>query len=135
MVDRKTFEAFVEEGIAAIPERFLEKIKNVAFLVEDEPSKEIRLEEGLAESETLLGYYHGIPHTVRGGEYGVGPTLPDTITIYQKPIEEMAGGDKERIRHIVADTVYHEVAHYLGYDEDGVEKRERLRSERSHTNG
>ncbi|TSC68299.1 MAG: hypothetical protein G01um101456_701, partial [Parcubacteria group bacterium Gr01-1014_56] len=65
------FEKLVaEEFPSAIPEKFRDKIKNVAFLVEDEPSLALRREEHLAANETLLGHYRGIPHTARGGYYG-----------------------------------------------------------------
>lgn len=87
---RKEFENLVADGFARLPEKFRKKIKNVGFFVEHEPSEAIRKEVGLRGDETLLGFYRGIPRTARGGEYGVGPTLPDAIIIYQKPTEEEA---------------------------------------------
>ena len=123
-MNRPEFEKLVWEGVRALPEKFRKKIKNVAVLVEDEPSEDVRREEGLGEGETLLGLYRGIPATERGDLYGVGPTLPDTITIYQKSIEAEARGNPQKIRAIVADTVWHEYAHYFGLDEHEVERRE-----------
>ena len=112
---RGEFEKIVAEvGLHAVPERFRGAVKNVAFLVEDEPSDEVREEEGLAEDETLFGLYRGVPHTERGELYGVGVTLPDTITLYQKPIEEEGEGDSEKVREIVCETIWHEVAHHFG---------------------
>lgn len=88
---RDEFEKLVaEEFPDAVPEDFRPKISNVAFLIEDEPSRELRLEEGLHPNETLLGHYRGVPHTARGDYYGVGATLPDTITLFQFPIEDEA---------------------------------------------
>lgn len=108
----------------AIPEKFRKRMKNVALLVEDEPSEEVRKEEGLGENETLFGYYRGTPEILRGTDYGVGPTLPDTIVIYKNPILEEADGDIELTREIVRDTVFHEFAHYLGMNEGEVEQWE-----------
>jgi len=63
---REEFEQLVEEEFEkAIPEKFRKHIKNVAFLVEDEPSKEVRKREKLSHRDTLLGYYHGIPLSAR----------------------------------------------------------------------
>lgn len=126
---REEFEKLVEDGYEAIPEKFRERVKNVAFLIEDEPSDELRELEGLEEDETLLGHYHGLPYTERGAIYGTGPTLPDTITIFQKPIEEMCDGDPQCTRKQVADTVWHELAHHFGFDEGAVRKREEEREE------
>lgn len=129
-MNRADFEKLVEEGFAAIPEKFRKKARNVALIVEDEPCSEVREAEGLSEGETLLGYYRGIPATERGEHYGVGETLPDTIFIYQKTIEEACDGDPLRIREMVFETVAHEFAHYLGMDEDEVtfwEKRKRAK--------
>jgi predicted Zn-dependent protease with MMP-like domain len=124
MMDREEFEKLVEEGYQQIPEKFREKIKNVGVLIEDLPSPKLRHQQGLGPHETLLGFYHGIPHTHRGDHYGVGMTMPDTITLFQIPIEQAALGDPERIKKIVADTVWHEVGHYFGLDEDAVQSRE-----------
>src|SRR4051812_3418383 len=79
------FEKLVSEGFERLPEWVRSKISNVAVLIEDEPSKELRALEGLTENETLLGHYHGIPLTARGEGYG-GLVMPDTITIYKEPI-------------------------------------------------
>ena len=127
-MDHAEFEKLVQEGFLLIPGKFREKIQNVALLVEDEPREEVRRLEGLLEGETLLGLYQGIPATERGDTYGVGPTLPDTITLYQLPIEEAAASDGIDIRTVIAETIWHEYAHYFGMDEEEVRFRESMRS-------
>ena len=119
------FETLVaQEFERAIPEKFRPHIKNVAFLVEWEPSQEVRTREHLAPNETLLGYYHGIPTPKRGGFYGMGATMPDTITLYQGPIEEEAMHTGRLIGQVIRETIWHEVAHHFGMDEHEVRARE-----------
>lgn len=127
------FEKIVaEEFERAIPEKFRPHIKNVAFLIEDEPNEEIRRLEGLQEGETLLGHYHGIPMPARGEWYGLGATMPDTITLYRLPhLEEAAElvarfnlATEEAMRRVVRETIWHEVAHHFGMDEHEVRGRE-----------
>lgn len=131
LMDRAAFEKMVaEEFPRAIPQKFRRAIKNVGFLVEDEPSPDVRARERLAEDETLLGYYHGVPATARGDFYGVGPTLPDTITLYQKPIEEEARTTDKDVARVVGETIWHEVAHHFGFPEHEVNRRERERERR-----
>jgi predicted Zn-dependent protease with MMP-like domain len=135
------FEQLVEEGYEKLPEWVRNKIDNVAILVEDEPSDEDRRQQGLGPEETLLGLYKGLPLTERGDLYGVGMTLPDTITIYKEPTLDMADeecsvGDaeayRECVRKIVADTVWHEFAHHFGMDEHEVRIREDERGVHKH---
>ncbi|HEV8677389.1 MAG TPA: metallopeptidase family protein [Candidatus Paceibacterota bacterium] len=122
---REEFEKLVaEEFEGAIPEEFRPKIHNVAFLIEDEPSKEDREREGLHPHETLLGLYKGVPHTARGDFYGMGATLPDTITLYQLPIEDEAAELNVPIRRVIRETIWHELAHHFGMDESAVRRRE-----------
>ena len=139
MIPREQFEKLVaEEFPNAIPEKFRGRIKNVAFLVEDVPSAEVRQAERLSPNPTLLGYYRGIPHTARGDWYGVGNTLPDTITLYQLPIEAEAAkltarfnlAEEEAVRKTVRDTIWHEVAHHFGMGEYEVRQREKKRGRR-----
>ncbi len=122
---REEFEQLVaEEFSTAVPEDFRDKIKNVAFLIEDEPSQALRREENLAPYMTLLGHYRGIPHTARGDFYGMGATMPDTITLFQFPIEQAALQDGASVRQVIRDTIWHELAHHFGMDESAVRRRE-----------
>lgn len=130
---REAFEKLIEEEFdKAVPEKFHHLIQNVGFLAEDEPSEDTRREQGLRPNETLLGLYRGIPHTARGGYYGMGPTVPDTITLYQLPLEEEAAmyvmtqemDEESAMRRAIRETIWHEVAHYFGYDEHQVRGRE-----------
>src|SRR3989344_8501860 len=128
-MERKEFEKLVAEGFERLPQWVREKIKNVALLVEDEPSEEDRKAEGLSDEETLLGLYKGIPLSARGEHYGVGPTMPDTITLYQMPIEQAAAEDNKDVRDVVAETIWHEFAHHFGMDEGEVRAREQGRKD------
>ena len=122
---REEFEQLVaQEFEQAIPAKFRPHIKNVAFLIDDEPSAEVRKVEGLQEDETLLGYYHGVPTPARGDWYGMGTTMPDTITLYQWPIEQAALEEGVPVGQMVRDTIWHEVAHHFGMDESEVRRRE-----------
>ena len=119
------FEQLVaQEFEKAIPEKFRPHIKNVAFLIEDEPSAEVRRVEGLGPHETLLGYYHGVPTPARGDWYGMGTTMPDTITLYRLPIEQAAKEDNLPVAQVIKETIWHEVAHHFGMDEETVRNRE-----------
>lgn len=125
---RKEFEALIAESYEKLPEWVRGKIKNVALLIEDEPSDEVREREGLKSDETLLGYYQGIPLSERGEHYGVGATMPDTITLYQISIEHAAKEDGLPVLQVIAETIWHEFAHHFGMNEHEVRFRENIRN-------
>lgn len=118
------FGRLIEEGYERLPQWVRERIKNVAILMEDEPSEEVRARENLGDDETLLGYYQGIPLTERGEHYGVGATMPDTITLFKLPIEQAAAEDGLPVSQVIAETIWHEFAHHFGMDEHEVRLRE-----------
>lgn len=116
------FERLVADiGLSPVPERFRHRLANVAMLVEDDVSEETRARVGLTPGDTLLGLYQGVPHTERGSEYGF--VLPDTITIYRLPSLEEAVATGLSVRAVVEETIWHEVAHHFGLDEDAVISR------------
>ena len=123
-MDRKKFEQLVDEGIQAIPKKFLDKLDNVTIVVEDEPNKFQREETGMRRGSILFGLYEGVPQTARG--YYYGSVLPDKITIFQKPIEQFAKSE-DAVKEMVRDTVWHEIAHHLGMDEKEVRQAEAKR--------
>ncbi|MBU0731337.1 metallopeptidase family protein [Patescibacteria group bacterium] len=124
-MDRKKFEQLVNEGIQAIPKKFLDKLDNVSIVVEEEPNKFQREETGMRRGSILFGLYEGVPQTARG--YYYGSVLPDKITIFQKPIEQFAKTD-DAIRDMVCETVWHEIAHHFGMDEKEVREAEKKRN-------
>lgn len=118
------FEKLVESGVALIPERFMKKLTNVAIVIADTPTKSQRAENHIGSDDMLLGLYEGIPLSQRGEYYGTGMVLPDKITIFKKPICEEAALTGSTVESIVRDTVWHEIAHYFGYDEEAIHERE-----------
>jgi predicted Zn-dependent protease with MMP-like domain len=118
---REKFSELVEEALMEIPRRFRAAMKNVAVVVEDEPPPHVLQEMEVEPGDSLFGLYQGTPLTERG--WGYGNTLPDRISIYQRPIEE-ACADDEEIRDCVAETVIHEFGHYFGMSEEEIEEIE-----------
>lgn len=118
------FELLVAAGIDLIPKRHLKKIDNVAIVIADAPTKAQLRGGHVTSGSTLLGLYEGVPLTERGDYYGMGAILPDKITIFKNPIIHAAGGDPVQIKDIVYETVWHEIAHYFGYDDEEIEQRE-----------
>jgi predicted Zn-dependent protease with MMP-like domain len=118
---KERFTKLVEEALQGIPRRFRDAVRNVAVVVEDEPSPELLAEMEIEPGDTLFGLYHGTPLTQRDVAYG--NTLPDRISIYQRPIEE-ACQDEDDIRQCVAETVIHEFGHYFGLSEEEIEEIE-----------
>jgi len=125
---QREFEKMTAEGFERLPEWVRAKIKNVALLIEEIPSEEDRELQGLAEDETLLGLYKGIPLSERGSHYSESIVLPDTITLYRIPILEVVHEDGLDVRDVIADTIWHEFAHHFGIDEDGVRTLEMERN-------
>lgn len=122
-MEDEEFERLVLAGIDALPDKIKTLMHNVAVVIDDEPSFEVRQKQGLGERDTLFGFYEGIPLTERGVDYGA---LPDKITIFKKPILATYS-DPEDIKACVENTVWHEVAHHFGYDDPWIEKEEERR--------
>ncbi|MBI2204764.1 MAG: metallopeptidase family protein [Candidatus Rokubacteria bacterium] len=112
---RLEFERLVERALRKLPRSFREKVKNVAVVVEGWADDETLAEMGIEPPDTLYGLYRGVDLTHRDTSYG--NVLPDTITIYQGPIEEDCL-TREEIIEVVRDTVMHELGHYFGLDDD-----------------
>jgi predicted Zn-dependent protease with MMP-like domain len=118
---RAAFERLVTEAIALIPKRFRREIRNLAMVVEDEPSLALLDEMEIEPPDSLYGLYQGTPLTER--TWGYGNTLPDRITLFQKPIEEDCE-DEDEVRAVIGETLIHEVGHYFGLSEEEIEEIE-----------
>ena len=126
------FDRLVAAAYARIPGRFRKRLKNLAMVVEPEPTpgQLARFGSGApARRGTLLGLYEGRPLTRRSVFEPFA--MPDRITIFQGPHERLASSP-EHLARLVEDTVWHEVAHYFGLNEREVRAAERRRSQPFH---
>jgi len=105
-LDASDFEQLVRDALDELPDDIAAELSNIAVTIEDEPPP----------GERLLGLYEGIPWGRRDPYYR--GALPDKITIYRRPLERAAGGDPAKLRAQVRRTVFHELAHYFGIDDD-----------------
>jgi predicted Zn-dependent protease with MMP-like domain len=120
-VTRTEFEREVAEALATIPKDFREAMRNIAIVVEDEPSRALLREMDIEPPDTLFGLYQGTPLTERHWDYG--NTLPDRILLFQGPHEREAQDDDDLIASI-AETLIHEIGHYFGLSEEEIEEIE-----------
>lgn len=110
---RARFARLVRHAIDELPPQFLERIRNLEIVIEDEPTPEQR-----HDGHTLLGLYEGVPLTARGPQE---PYLPDRICIFRGPIERMTSSPRRQAA-IVRDTVVHEVAHHFGISDERLDE-------------
>jgi len=108
---RAEFERLVAEAVELIPRRFRREMKNLALVVEDEPSAEILDEMEIEPPDSLYGLYQGVPLTRRTRSYA--GALPDRITIYRLAICAVCHSEAEVVEQ-VRRTVIHEVGHHFG---------------------
>lgn len=118
------FEALVADAMEALPERFRERLANVAFFVEPEARHGGPHAHAIRHGTTLLGLYEGVPQTER---WHYNLALPDKITLFQRAIEMYAAHVGKDVREVVRDTLFHEIAHHFGFSEAAVRRWERQR--------
>jgi predicted Zn-dependent protease with MMP-like domain len=116
---RESFRALVEEAIDTIPKKFAREVRNLAIVIEDEPSAELLEEMDMdPEEDSLLGLYQGTPLNERG--WGYGNQLPDRITLFQYVIEDECNDDEDEIVVAIGETLIHELGHYFGMSEEEI---------------
>ncbi len=112
------FRQLVSEALDTIPRRFRRHLQNIAIVVEARPSRALLTEMEIDPPDTLFGLYQGTPLTERS--WGYGNTLPDRITLFQEPIEDVSETHDDVVTEI-GETLIHEVGHYFGLSEEEIE--------------
>ncbi|HUF48147.1 MAG TPA: metallopeptidase family protein [Vicinamibacterales bacterium] len=112
------FRRLVDEALATIPPEFRNAMRNMAIVIEQEPSTAQLADVGIEPPDTLLGLYEGTPLTERG--WSESGTLPDKITLFRGPIED-ASADEDELVVTIGETLIHEIGHYFGLSEEEIE--------------
>jgi predicted Zn-dependent protease with MMP-like domain len=110
----------VDRAFDSLPAQHRDAVKNVAIVLEDDPSEVQREELKLRGDQTLLGLYSGVSLPLRHGRTDLPP---DVITLFKNPLLAESWDEAqlyENIRH----TLWHEVAHYFGLNHEQIHRLE-----------
>ncbi len=116
-VDR--FEALVVEAAERLPESFRAVLEEVAVVLDPVPRAELASGREAETPPDLLGLFVGASALERSIE-GL-PESPAVIYLFQRNLERFCR-DEDELAEQVAVTLYHELGHALGFDEDGVDR-------------
>jgi len=97
----KGFESLVADAIDGLPDQFQKVLENVAVVISD-----------LGTEVHAYGQYFG--------DGMAQDRYEDRIVIYRDTLERDFGHDRELLARQVERTLRHELAHHLGWDEEGV---------------
>ena len=111
----REFDRAVQRAVGRIPKEIRRHLDNIVISVQKRPSRELLEEMGLPPDEPLLGVYTGASLLERSHFDTL--QYPDTIQIFQEPLEEMCGS-LEELEEEIEITVVHEVAHFIGMTEE-----------------
>jgi predicted Zn-dependent protease with MMP-like domain len=118
-MSRERIELEIVQAGEQLPERFRERLAEVVVTVEDLPSDEILLESDPPLDPELLGLFVGVALTERDS-FSAGGDLPPRILLFQRNLERFFP-DVDELRREIVVTLRHELGHYLGFDEQGLE--------------
>ena len=109
----------LEIARAALPEEFRAHLDRIGVIVEDLPPDELLNEERPPLTPELLGLFCGV--TIEGrSHFSVGGELPPRIYLFKRNLERNARRPDELAEQIRV-TLYHELGHYLGMEEDDLD--------------
>jgi len=114
-VSQEEFDRIVKRSISRIPGEFRQLLENILIAVRRRPSCALLKEMGMSSDETLLGVYQGL--SLKKRSVMAPPLFPDTIFLFQEPLEEMCE-TIEDMEQQIEKTVVHEIAHYFGISEE-----------------
>ena len=109
------FDKIVKRAIGRIPEEIRQHLDNVMISVQKRPSRKMLKDMEMPVDELPLGLYIGAAMQERSAT--TPPLYPDTIYIFQEPLEEICETIEE-LEEEIEITIVHEIAHFIGIDED-----------------
>lgn len=120
-VPREEFEEVVRQAEALLPETLRARIGEIPVVVEDLPPRALLTHpEGEGLAPDILGLFVG--RSLRDESSFEVPDIPAAIYLYKRNLER-ACRTREELREEIATTLYHELGHYLGLDEDELRER------------
>jgi predicted Zn-dependent protease with MMP-like domain len=121
-VPRKVFDRLTQKALDMLPDHVHDAMENIHIGVKDYPGPEDQIEGEQPLSLRLLGVFQGSSLREQTTENPWTIAAPALITLFQRNLERACRTRAELTEQITI-TVFHEVGHYLGMDEDEIHGR------------
>lgn len=121
-ISRHDFDRLMRAAIDQLPPHVHDAIDNLSMGVKDHPGSEDQIAGERPLSLQLLGVFQGASLRERSTEDPWTIANPGIILLFQKNLERACASREELVEQITI-TVFHEVGHYLGMDEDEIHGR------------
>ena len=119
-ISRAEFDREVRQAIRKLPRQFRQALDRVPVVVQDVPAASLAAGEDRAEvMPDILGLFDGIP-LPETSAFDMVPTRPNSIYVFQRNLERIAKDRADLIEQIRI-TLYHELGHYLGFEEEDMD--------------
>lgn len=112
------FERAVDEAARALPPEFGRALEALPVVLDPVPERELARGREAETPPDLLGLYVGATALERSSESP--EPLPAAIYLFQRNLER-ACADGDMLREQVRVTLWHELGHALGFEEDGLD--------------
>ncbi len=116
------FEQAAEEALKSLPQDIRRYVSHCPIQIADLPDHDLVAGDSL--SPQILGLFQGVPATEPGASPTLG-TLPrlatDSVLLFKRNLEKVAKTREDLVEQIQI-TVKHEIGHYLGLDEDDLDR-------------
>jgi predicted Zn-dependent protease with MMP-like domain len=119
-MNRADFDREVRKAARKLPRQFRQCLDRVPVVVQDVP--DAALAEGPDRDEVgpdILGLFDGIP-LPETSSFDLPQLRPNTIYLFQRNLER-AAKDRDDLIEQIRITLYHELAHYLGFEEEDMD--------------
>lgn len=118
-VSDEAFDRLVEKSLAELPEVVRDHLQQIPVMVEPLPSRHLLIAEKPPLAPDLLGLFVG-RHLLEQSHADL-PAAPGAIYLFRRNLLR-ACRDQDELSREIRITVQHEVGHYLGLDEDDLER-------------
>jgi predicted Zn-dependent protease with MMP-like domain len=119
-MSRTEFDREVRQAARRLPRQFRKHLERLPVIVQELPSVELGRDGEQVLDPDLLGLFDGVPlpetSTLEGGAL-----RPNYIYLFQRNLERFAR-DREDLVEQISVTLYHELGHYLGFEEEDMDE-------------
>jgi predicted Zn-dependent protease with MMP-like domain len=116
-MSRAAFDRVLQDAIESLPGPFRDVLDVVPVIVDDHPSAE--LAASVDDDDDLMGLFVGPPMS----EWYTADGPPETAVIYvfRRRLESTCA-DRDELAAQIRITLFHELGHCLGFDEDDLDR-------------